>query len=108
MPKALLERRKVTDQRHRHSADVATPNGIYDYKLRSPFRVNGNASLILFKMATVSAGYEYVAWGTRHVETPGGARVPVLPADASPLKAKELAGRCRDLGLEPLMMFSTV
>ncbi|MEA3461180.1 MAG: hypothetical protein U9R49_04810, partial [Bacteroidota bacterium] len=36
------------------------PNGIYDYKLRSPFRVNGNASLILFKLATVSAGYEYV------------------------------------------------
>ena len=29
------------------------------------------------------AGYEYVAWGTRHVETPGGERVPILPSDAS-------------------------
>jgi len=55
-----------------------------------------------------AAGYEYVAWGTRHVETPGGNPVPVMPADASPAKAKELAGRCRDMGLEPLMMFSTV
>ena len=36
------------------------------------------------------AGYEYVAWGTRHVETPGGERVPVMPADAPPERAKEL------------------
>jgi sugar phosphate isomerase/epimerase len=54
------------------------------------------------------AGYQYVAWGTRHVETPGGPRVPLLPGDAPPGKARELAARCRDLGLEPLMMFSTV
>jgi hypothetical protein len=37
-----------------------SPNGIYDYKLRTPFRVNANASVILFKMASISAGYEYV------------------------------------------------
>jgi sugar phosphate isomerase/epimerase len=55
-----------------------------------------------------AAGYQYVAWGTRHVETPGGLRVPVMPTEAPPHKAKELAKRCRDLGLEPLMMFSTV
>jgi len=54
-----------------------------------------------------SAGYDYVAWGTRHVEA-GGERVPVMPEDAPPQKAKELARQCRDLGLEPLMMFSTV
>jgi len=41
-------------------ATEGSPNGIYDYKLRSPFRVNANASLILFKMATISLGYEYV------------------------------------------------
>jgi hypothetical protein len=41
-------------------ATEGSPNGIYDYKLRSPFRVNANASLILFEMATVSFGYEYV------------------------------------------------
>ena len=55
-----------------------------------------------------SAGYEYVAWGTRHAQTPGGPRVPLMPPDAPPAKAKELGQRCRDLGLEPLMMFSTV
>jgi sugar phosphate isomerase/epimerase len=55
-----------------------------------------------------SAGYDFVAWGTSHRETPGGKRIPVMPMDASPAKAKDLAKRCRDLGLEPLMMFSTI
>jgi len=55
-----------------------------------------------------SAGFRYVAWGTTHQETPGGERVPVMPADSAPGKAKELAKLCRDMGLEPLMMFSTV
>jgi sugar phosphate isomerase/epimerase len=55
-----------------------------------------------------SAGYDFVAWGTSHRETPGGKRIPVMPVDAHPSKAKELATRCRDLGLEPLMMFSTI
>jgi sugar phosphate isomerase/epimerase len=54
------------------------------------------------------AGYKYVAWGTTHVETEGGKPVPVLANDAPPEKAKELAKRCRDLGLEPVMMFSMV
>jgi sugar phosphate isomerase/epimerase len=31
-----------------------------------------------------------------------------MPADAPPAKAKELGQRCRDLGLEPLMMFSGI
>jgi sugar phosphate isomerase/epimerase len=53
------------------------------------------------------AGYRYVAWGTQHVET-AKERVPVMPVDAPPERAKELAGRCRDLGLEPVMMFSTI
>jgi sugar phosphate isomerase/epimerase len=55
-----------------------------------------------------SAGYEYIAWGTNHKE-PGESRgVPVMPGDAPPSKAKELSQRCRDLGLAPLMMFSTI
>lgn len=54
-----------------------------------------------------SAGYKYVAWGTRHREA-NGKRVPVMAADAAPGKAKELAKRCRDLGLEPVMMFSGI
>jgi hypothetical protein len=41
-----------------------SPNGIYDYELRTPFRIDANASLILFKMATVSVGYQYVDYGS--------------------------------------------
>ena len=52
------------------------------------------------------AGYDHVAWGTTHQEN--GQRVPVLAEDAPPEKAKELAKKCRDLGLSPVMMFSTV
>ncbi|MDG1895707.1 MAG: sugar phosphate isomerase/epimerase [Fuerstiella sp.] len=55
-----------------------------------------------------AAGYSFVAWGTSHQETPGGKRIPVMLTDAPPEKARELASRCRDTGLEPLMMFSTV
>ncbi len=53
-----------------------------------------------------AAGYRYVAWGTTHRD--GAGESPVIAADAPPDRAKELAGRCRDLGLEPLMMFSMV
>jgi sugar phosphate isomerase/epimerase len=54
-----------------------------------------------------SAGYRYVAWGTSHEES-AGKQTPVMPADAPPEKARELGRRCRDVGLEPLMMFSTI
>jgi len=54
-----------------------------------------------------SAGYRYVAWGTQHAEA-DGRQVPVLAADAPPDRAAELGRRCRDMGLEPLMMFSIV
>jgi len=53
-----------------------------------------------------ATGYNYVAWGTTHKE--GAAEVPVIAADAPPARAKELGKKCRDLGLEPLMMFSGV
>src|SRR4051812_13526541 len=49
------------------------------------------------------AGYQYVAWGTTHQED--GKRVPVLAGDASPEKAKQLATKCRDLGLKPVLLF---
>lgn len=54
-----------------------------------------------------AAGYRHVAWGTRHREA-GGEQVPVLAEDAAPEAAKTLAGRCRDLGLEPVLMFSGI
>lgn len=53
------------------------------------------------------AGFRHVAWGTTHQEG-GDKRVPVIPAEAPPARAKELATRCRDLGLEPVMMFSDI
>ena len=54
-----------------------------------------------------SAGFNYVAWGVNHVET-DGKKVPVLAETATPESAKILAKRCRDMGLEPLMMFSNI
>ncbi len=53
-----------------------------------------------------AAGYRYVAWGTTHQEADG--RTPVIAPDAPADRAKELGKRCRDLGLEPLMMFSDI
>ena len=54
------------------------------------------------------AGYDYVAWGTTHQEGVKGKQTPVMASDASPSKARTLATRCRDMGLEPVMMFSTI
>jgi hypothetical protein len=44
--------------------NASSPNGVYDYKLETPFRANAHASLILFKVATVSLGYGYVDYST--------------------------------------------
>jgi sugar phosphate isomerase/epimerase len=53
------------------------------------------------------AGYRYVAWGTSHTEADGRS-TPVIAKDAEPAAARELGRRCRDLGLEPVLMFSGV
>jgi len=53
------------------------------------------------------AGHRFVGWGTTHDE-PGRNDVPVIAADDPASKARELARRCRDLGLEPVMMFSMI
>jgi sugar phosphate isomerase/epimerase len=53
------------------------------------------------------SGYRYVAWGTEHQEAPGRS-VPVMAVDAPPREAALLGERCRALGLEPVLMFSTV
>lgn len=52
------------------------------------------------------AGFKYVAWGTSHKVD--GKSVPCLAATATPQEAKDLATRCRDAGLEPVMMFSGI
>ena len=54
-----------------------------------------------------AAGYRYVAWGTSHQESEG-MQVPVMAVDAAPENAKQLGKRCRDMGLEPLLMFSGI
>ena len=54
-----------------------------------------------------AAGYRYVGLGTTHQEQEAD-RVPVIAPDAPSAKAKELAARCRDLGLEPVMMFAGI
>jgi long-subunit fatty acid transport protein len=49
-------------------ASSSSPNGIYDYKLTTPWRANVHASVILFKKATVSAGYEYVDYSASRLD----------------------------------------
>jgi sugar phosphate isomerase/epimerase len=67
----------------------------------------GRFSLQRALTGIAAAGYRYVAWGTTHAE-PGSEQTPVLAPDAPPERARALGRRCRDLGLEPLMMFSGI
>jgi len=48
--------------------EASSPNGIYDYKLQTPFRVNAHASVILLKMATLSLGYEFVDYSAARLD----------------------------------------
>ncbi len=52
------------------------------------------------------AGFRHVAWGTTHRDN--GKQIPVMAPDAPPERARELGQHCRDLGLEPVMMFSGI
>lgn len=54
-----------------------------------------------------AAGYPHVAWGVTHKDASGQTR-PAMDVEAPPATAAALARRCRDLGLDPVMMFSTV
>ena len=54
-----------------------------------------------------AAGYRYVAWGTTH-RGAGGKRARCSPPTPRPTRRRSWARRCRDLGLEPLMMFSGI
>lgn len=54
-----------------------------------------------------AAGYDHVAWGVTHKEADGQTR-PALDVQAPTSEAAALATRCRGMGLEPVMMFSTV
>lgn len=54
-----------------------------------------------------ASGYDYVAWGTSHRDSAGTSK-PLLAVDAPASDASKLSARCRSMGLEPVMMFSTV
>ncbi len=54
-----------------------------------------------------SAGFRHIAWGVTHREA-NGEQVPVMAEDATEDTARQLGSKCRDLGLEPVMMFSTI
>ena len=49
-------------------ATSSSPNGVYDYRLKTPLRANAHASVILFKMATISASYEFVDYSTARLD----------------------------------------
>jgi len=49
-------------------ASASSPNGVYDYKLRSPLKAGAHASVILFKMATFSAAYEYIDYSSARLD----------------------------------------
>ncbi len=49
-------------------ATSSSPNGVYDYRLKTPFRANAHASVILFKLATLSASYEFVDYTTARLD----------------------------------------
>lgn len=54
-----------------------------------------------------NAGFRHVAWGVKHLED-DGKQQPVMPEDAPIQTAKSLGKKCRDMGLDPIMMFSTI
>ncbi|HYI92921.1 MAG TPA: TIM barrel protein [Bryobacteraceae bacterium] len=54
-----------------------------------------------------TAGYRYVAWGVTHRDSTGVTK-PVIAVNAPPSEAGQLGVRCREMQLEPVMMFATV
>ncbi len=46
------------------SGSAYSPSGIYDYKLKSPMKYYAHASLLLFRIATISAAYEYTDYSS--------------------------------------------
>ena len=54
-----------------------------------------------------TAGYDKVAWGVTHRDGAGQER-PALDVEAPPATATALTRQCKDAGLTPVMMFSTV
>jgi sugar phosphate isomerase/epimerase len=91
----------------RVSAAVPEPKKKTEFKIACMTLPYAQFSLQRALTGIQSAGFKCVAWGTTHNEGDGKA-TPAIAPDASPAKARELGTRCRDLGLEPLLMFSGI
>jgi sugar phosphate isomerase/epimerase len=89
---------------HVSKADNQKPTRFIHACMTLPYR---NYSFERAIKGIKKAGYDYVAWGTTHRGEDGEPR-PVIAEDAHPDQAAELGQRCRDIGLEPVQMFSTV
>lgn len=87
-----------------NKADKQNPTRFVHACMTLPYR---NYSLERALRGIKNAGYDYVAWGTTH-RGEDGENHPVMAEDAHPDQAAELGQRCRDIGLEPVQMFSTV
>lgn len=46
-----------------------SPSGYFDYRLKSPMRVNANMAFVLGKLATLSAAYEYVDYSSARLDS---------------------------------------
>jgi sugar phosphate isomerase/epimerase len=53
------------------------------------------------------AGFKFVAWYTSYRDE-HGKEMPVVAPDDPPERARELGKHCRDLGLEPVLIFSGI
>ncbi len=103
---ALLSRSGKADEQHTETVD-AVSKGPTTFKHACMTLPYSSFPLERALAGIKSAGFEYVAWGVTHREL-NGKEVPVMAEDAAPKIAKELGIRCRDIGLEPVMMFSTI
>jgi len=106
--------RKITRRKILHAACAACasrmgaqPRGPTNFQIACMTLPYAEFPLARALQGIQQAGFRFVAWGTTHMESPGDRR-PVIAVDAPPAEAKRLAARCRDMGLEPVMMFSTV
>ncbi len=88
-------------------AAAQTPQGATKFQLACMTLPYSAFSLERALSGIKASGYDYVAWGTTHRDSSGGNK-PVMAVDAHPSEAAKLAARCRGMGLEPVMMFSTV
>lgn len=106
---ASLSKARATEDKSQQAEALSKSNGrkptVFQHACMTlPYR---NFPLERALSGIKSAGYDHVAWGVNHRESNGDS-VPVMSEEASPETAKALGEKCRDMGLQPVMMFSTI